>query len=43
MGTGDKKTRRGKIIMGSDGRFRPKRGAFKIKPKPVKTETVNNS
>lgn len=29
MGKGDKKTRRGKIIMGSYGRLRPKEGRLK--------------
>lgn len=32
MGRGDKKTKRGKISIGSHGRLRPKRKKFKIKP-----------
>lgn len=41
MGKGDKKTKRGKIIMGSYGKLRPKRRKFKVRPKHVKGETVN--
>jgi|TARA_R100000479_G_scaffold33554_4_gene14367 30S ribosomal protein S31 len=36
MGKGDKKTKRGKIAIGSYGKLRPKRGKFIIKPKTVK-------
>jgi len=32
MGKGDKKTRRGKISIGSSGRLRPRRKKFKTKP-----------
>lgn len=32
MGRGDKKTKRGKIFIGSKGRLRPTRKKFKIKP-----------
>jgi len=32
MGRGDKKTKRGKIALGTHGRLRPKRGKFKTKP-----------
>tara|TARA_R100001369_G_scaffold21881_2_gene39689 strand:+ start:4094 stop:4228 length:135 start_codon:yes stop_codon:yes gene_type:complete len=32
MGRGDKKTKRGKIALGTRGRLRPKRGKFKTKP-----------
>ncbi|WP_081661821.1 30S ribosomal protein THX [Gillisia sp. JM1] len=32
MGRGDKKTKRGKIALGTRGRLRPIRGKFKIKP-----------
>ncbi|MEP6260855.1 MAG: 30S ribosomal protein THX [Gillisia sp.] len=32
MGKGDKKTKRGKIALGSSGRLRPRKGKFKIKP-----------
>ncbi|MGS2763922.1 30S ribosomal protein THX [Sinomicrobium sp. M5D2P9] len=42
MGKGDKKTKRGKIIMGSYGKLRPKRQKFKIRSKHVKGETVNS-
>lgn len=42
MGKGDRKTRRGKITLGSFGKLRPKRGKFRVKPKHVKAETVNN-
>ncbi len=42
MGKGDKKTRRGKIIMGSFGKLRPRRKKFRLRPKHVKGETVNN-
>jgi 30S ribosomal protein S31 len=39
MGKGDKKTRRGKLFMGSYGVRRPKAGKKKdIKPVPVKEE-----
>jgi len=36
MGKGDKKTRRGKIILGTFGKLRPKRKKFTIRPKTVK-------
>ncbi|RMA56801.1 30S ribosomal protein THX [Ulvibacter antarcticus] len=36
MGKGDKKTKRGKIILGTYGKLRPKRGKFKIRPKTIK-------
>ncbi len=32
MGKGDRKTKRGKIAIGSSGRLRPRRKKFKIKP-----------
>ncbi len=32
MGRGDKKTKRGKIFIGSSGRLRLRRKKFKIKP-----------
>lgn len=32
MGKGDKKTKRGKIALGTSGRLRPRRKKFKIKP-----------
>ena len=42
MGKGDKKTKRGKVIIGSNGKLRPRRKKFKIRTKPVKGETVNS-
>ncbi|MCG2419271.1 30S ribosomal protein THX [Aequorivita sp. F47161] len=36
MGKGDKKTKRGKISIGSYGKLRPKRNKFRIKPLPTK-------
>jgi len=42
MGKGDKKTKRGKVIIGSYGKLRPRRKKFKIRPKPVKGETVSS-
>ncbi|XLS28278.1 30S ribosomal protein THX [Flavobacteriaceae bacterium M23B6Z8] len=41
MGKGDKKTRRGKIQMGSFGKLRPRRKKFRIKRKHVKSAAVN--
>lgn len=35
MGKGDKKTKRGKIAIGTHGRLRPKRKKFKVKPTTV--------
>lgn len=35
MGKGDKKTKRGKIAIGTYGRLRPKRKKFKVKPTTV--------
>ncbi|SHG58746.1 SSU ribosomal protein S31P [Salegentibacter echinorum] len=32
MGRGDKKTKRGKIAIGSHGKLRPRRKKFKVKP-----------
>ncbi|MDT0648766.1 30S ribosomal protein THX [Autumnicola edwardsiae] len=32
MGRGDKKTKRGKIAIGTYGKLRPKRKKFKVKP-----------
>ena len=43
MGKGDKKTRRGKITMGSSGKLRFKRGKFRIRPKQVRSEVVNKN
>lgn len=36
MGKGDKKTRRGKIILGTYGKLRPRRKKFNIRPKTIK-------
>jgi 30S ribosomal protein S31 len=36
MGKGDKKTKRGKIILGSYGKLRPRRKKFTIRPKIIK-------
>lgn len=36
MGRGDKKTKRGKISIGSFGKLRPKRKKFNVRPKPLK-------
>jgi 30S ribosomal protein S31 len=36
MGKGDRKTKRGKIILGTYGKLRPKRGKFKLHPGAVK-------
>ncbi|SFW72976.1 RPS31 30S ribosomal protein S31 [Sinomicrobium oceani] len=43
MGKGDKKTKRGKIIMGSYGKLRPHRRKFKVRSKHIKAETVNTA
>lgn len=36
MGKGDKKTKRGKINIGSHGKLRPKRKKFNVRPKTIK-------
>lgn len=36
MGKGDKKTKRGKINLGSYGKLRPRRKKFRIKPDSIK-------
>lgn len=36
MGKGDRKTRRGKINIGSHGKLRPRRKKFRIRPMPTK-------
>ena len=43
MGKGDKKTRKGKIILGTSGKLRPKRKKFRIKQKHIKSEVVNQN
>lgn len=40
MGKGDKKTKRGKIYIGSFGKLRPKRKKFKIRSMPTKGTQV---
>lgn len=41
MGRGDKKTKRGKISIGSHGRLRPKRRKFKVKPTTLAEKDKN--
>lgn len=36
MGKGDKKTKRGKINIGSHGKLRPKRKKFNVRPSTIK-------
>ncbi|WP_189606009.1 30S ribosomal protein THX [Salinimicrobium marinum] len=36
MGKGDKKTKRGKISIGSFGKLRPKRQKFNVRPGKIK-------
>lgn len=36
MGKGDKKTKRGKINLGTSGKLRPRRGKFKVTPQNIK-------
>lgn len=36
MGKGDKKTKRGKINIGSHGKLRPRRKKFTVRPSPTK-------
>lgn len=36
MGKGDRKTKRGKINIGSYGKLRPRRKKFRIRPKSTK-------
>lgn len=43
MGKGDKKTRRGKIRMGSFGKLRPRRKKFRIKKQHIKGASVNQN
>lgn len=38
MGKGDKKSRRGKISIGTFGKLRPKRKKFRIRPNKVQGE-----
>ncbi|WP_461532359.1 30S ribosomal protein THX [Sinomicrobium sp.] len=42
MGKGDKKTRRGKIIMGSYGKLRPKRRNFRLRSQHIKAESPDS-
>ncbi|PKA83572.1 SSU ribosomal protein S31P [Ulvibacter sp. MAR_2010_11] len=41
MGKGDKKTKRGKIVLGTFGKLRPRRGKFKIRPNALKGKQAN--
>ena len=43
MGKGDKKTKRGKIALGSSGRLRPRKGKFKIKPTTIADQDKTES
>lgn len=36
MGKGDKKTKRGKIVLGTYGKLRPRRGKFKLRHDTLK-------
>lgn len=40
MGKGDKKTKRGKIILGTFGKLRPRRKKFKIRSRTLKGAQV---
>ena len=40
MGKGDKKTKRGKINIGSHGKLRPKRKKFNVRTLPTKEAQV---
>lgn len=42
MGKGDKKTKRGKISIGSYGKLRPRRGKFTVRPQKVKNPQQKN-
>ena len=42
MGKGDKKTKRGKISIGSFGKLRPKRQKFNVRPEKVKNPQEKN-
>lgn len=41
MGKGDKKTKRGKINIGSHGKLRPLRKKFAVRPSPTKDAQKN--
>lgn len=41
MGKGDRKTKRGKIALGTSGRLRPKRKKFKLKPTTMAQQDKN--
>ncbi|GLB50903.1 30S ribosomal protein THX [Neptunitalea lumnitzerae] len=43
MGKGDRKSKKGKISIGSFGKLRPRRNKFRVKPKVVKNEVVNGN
>ena len=42
MGKGDKKTKRGKISIGSHGKLRPKRKKFQVRPEKVSNPQQKN-
>lgn len=41
MGKGDKKSKRGKISIGSHGKLRPRRKKFRVRPTPTKDAQQN--
>lgn len=43
MGKGDKKTKRGKISIGSHGKLRPRRKKFSVRPTPTKGVQKNEA
>jgi len=43
MGKGDKKTKRGKISIGSHGKLRPRRKKFNVRPTPNKGAQTKES
>ena len=42
MGKGDKKTKRGKISIGSYGKLRPKRKKFRVRPEKISNPQQKN-
>jgi 30S ribosomal protein S31 len=42
MGKGDKKTKRGKISIGTFGKLRPKRKKFTLRPRKIKGNAPQN-
>jgi 30S ribosomal protein S31 len=43
MGKGDKKTRRGKIVLGTFGKLRPRRKKFNLRNRILKVNSSNES